>query len=169
MAFNWSIERAATLLDGLTIIAMPSFAIIVPTGFTPFCLAVSISFDLMDLEASPISQELSIIPDMPTPDPPPETDMSASLFIFMYSSAAFWAIGRTVVEPWSASLLADFCAHGKFHPKAGTVRTAASARTAAALVKFFILPSWFNQFLFLYPGTLYYNIPFFTISMQSAK
>ena len=35
----------------------------------------------------------------PTPDPPPDTWMSAFGCAAIYWSAAFWTIGRTVVEP----------------------------------------------------------------------
>jgi hypothetical protein len=80
---------------GFTTIAMPSCATEVTTKAGYFAISVFVT----SREDIPISTVLAPIAWIPTPDPPPDTWMSASGWLAIYSSAAFWIIGRTVVEP----------------------------------------------------------------------
>ncbi len=59
----------------------------------------AISAVVTSREDIPMSTVFAPIAWIPTPDPPPDIWMSASGWVAMYWSAAFWTIGRTVVEP----------------------------------------------------------------------
>jgi hypothetical protein len=72
----------------------------------------------------PISTVFAPIAWTPTPLPPPDTWMSAFGWVAIYWSAAFWTIGRTVVEP----LIVMLC----FWPDAAGAGAAVVAATTGA-------------------------------------
>jgi len=61
---------------------------------------MSISLSLIFLDASAISVVPSIREAIPTPEPPPCTDMFIPWFCSMKTSAVICAIGSTVVDPF---------------------------------------------------------------------
>ena len=70
------------------------------TGYVPFSTAALTSSCLMNREELAMSVVPSMIALIPLPLPPPETLIFTPSFAAMYFSAAAWAMGRTVVEPF---------------------------------------------------------------------
>ncbi len=95
MFFIWSRVMYRISFAGLTMTAMPSCATGVMTkpGYFAFSSAVT------SREVIPMSTVFAPIAWIPTPDPPPDIWISAVAWVAMYWSAAFWMMGRTVVEP----------------------------------------------------------------------
>src|SRR3990172_857378 len=78
---------------------MPSRATLWAVRATPFSFPEAISLSFASLELVAILVVPSIRALIPVPEPLPDTYTLTEGFFFIKTSAAFWAIGKTVVEP----------------------------------------------------------------------
>ena len=76
----------------------------ISTILAPLLFALSSSAAFISLEDIAMSQLPSMMDFIPSPEPVPETDTDI-FFDAWNSSAAFWIIGRTVVDPFTTTLV----------------------------------------------------------------
>ncbi len=87
---------------GWRITAIPSLATNQGWGYTPRDTASFHSMGVMSREARAMSTTPSMRAAIPTPEPPPATETTASGCRSMKASAHSWAMGRRVVDPLRA-------------------------------------------------------------------
>ena len=75
--------RSLTRFFGLTMGTIASIATTAAVGLTPFDFASAISLSLISRDEVAMSVDLSISALIPSPDPPPESEIFAPGFAFM--------------------------------------------------------------------------------------